>query len=173
MNQQKVGLFLKELRCQRALTQEQLSSILGVSNRSISRWENGVTMPDFDLLIQIAKFYDVEIGEILDGERKIADMDKQSEETFLKIADYNNKEKETYSKKLHYICIAGLVGMVIYMVIDLMRLSQVQPYRSIINMVLGLVIGALLTGALYTSRHLMGLKAAKARLLKRDAKGEK
>ena len=173
MNQQKVGLFLKELRCQKALTQEQLSGILGVSNRSISRWENGVTMPDFDLLIQIAKFYDVEIEEILDGERKHADPDKQTEETLLKIADYNNKEKEIYSKKLHYICIAGLIGMVIYMVIDLMHLSQIQPYRSIINMVLGLVVGALLTGAVYTSRHLMGIKAVRTRLLNRNAKGEK
>ncbi len=66
MNQQKVGQFLKELRSQKALTQEQLAERLGVSNRSVSRWENGVTMPDFDLLIQMAKIYDVEVGEILD-----------------------------------------------------------------------------------------------------------
>ena len=41
MDQQKVGRFLKELRSKKALTQEQLAEMLGVSNRSISRWENG------------------------------------------------------------------------------------------------------------------------------------
>lgn len=43
----------------------ELAEILGVSNRSISRWENGTTMPDFDLLIELARYYDVEVGEIL------------------------------------------------------------------------------------------------------------
>lgn len=100
MNQQKVGKFLKELRNKKALTQEQLAEMLGVSNRSISRWENGVTMPDFDLLIQMAKFYDVEIGEILEGERKCENMNKHTEETLLKIADYNNTEKEFLSQKI-------------------------------------------------------------------------
>ena len=78
MNQQKVGRFLKELRGEKAITQEQLAEMLGVSNRSISRWENGATMPDFDLLIQIAKYFEVEIEEILDGERKGENMDKQT-----------------------------------------------------------------------------------------------
>lgn len=85
MNQQKVGRFLKELRHQKNLTREQLAEVLGMSNRSISRWENGVTMPDLDLLIQLAKFYDVDIGEILDGERKSRAMDEQTEETLLKM----------------------------------------------------------------------------------------
>ena len=41
MDQRKIGRFLKELRNERALTQEQLAEIIGVTNRSISRWENG------------------------------------------------------------------------------------------------------------------------------------
>ena len=58
MNQQKIGYFLRTLRSEKGITQEKLAEILGVSNRSISRWENGVTMPDFDLVILIAKYYD-------------------------------------------------------------------------------------------------------------------
>jgi len=67
MNQQKVGQFLKTLRNEKFVTQAELAEILGVSNRSVSRWENGTTMPDFDLLIELAKYYGVEVGEILDG----------------------------------------------------------------------------------------------------------
>lgn len=48
MNQKKIGEFLKELRKEKSMTLEQLAEVLGVTNRSISRWENGVNMPDFD-----------------------------------------------------------------------------------------------------------------------------
>lgn len=49
MDQKKIGAFLRELRSEKHMTQEQLAEILGVTNRSISRWENGVNMPDFAL----------------------------------------------------------------------------------------------------------------------------
>ena len=55
MDQTKIGHFLKELRGTKKLTQEQLAEFLGVSNRSISRWENGVNLPDLSLLIQDRK----------------------------------------------------------------------------------------------------------------------
>ena len=50
MNQRKIGNFIAELRKEKNMTQEQLAEKLGVSNKSISRWENGVTMPDYSLL---------------------------------------------------------------------------------------------------------------------------
>lgn len=83
MNQQKVGQFLKELRNEKSITQAELAEMLGVSNRSISRWENGATMPDFDLLIDLAKYFDIEVGEILDGKRRDKIMDKKMEEEMM------------------------------------------------------------------------------------------
>ena len=81
MDQKKIGRFLRELRTEKKLTQAQFAEIIGVTNRSISRWENGVNMPDFDVLIQIAEYFDVGIEEILDGERRIPSMNKKTEET--------------------------------------------------------------------------------------------
>ena len=52
MDQPKIGRFLKELRLEKGMTQEQLAETFGVSNRSISRWENGNNMPDLGLVIQ-------------------------------------------------------------------------------------------------------------------------
>ena len=49
MNQEKIGKFLKELRKQKGLTQEQIAEKFHVSNRTISRWENGNNMPDLDI----------------------------------------------------------------------------------------------------------------------------
>ena len=165
MNQQKVGQFLKKLRKEKSITQEQLAEILGVSNRSISRWENGTTMPDFDLLIQMAKYYEVEIGEILDGERKAENMDAKTEELMLKIADYNNVERNFFSKRMCAMFLIALVGMAVYAGIDLLGLSGAEPYETIISIALGFVVGTLITGLLYASRYIAKLKAAKVRLL--------
>ena len=168
MNQQKVGQFLKQLRNEKSITQAQLAEMLGISNRSISRWENGTTMPDFDLLIQIAKYYDVEIGEILDGERKVETMDKQTEETMVKVAEYNNTEKMIFSRKLHYMFIAGLLAYAVYMLIDTCGLAEIEIYDNIASFMLGLVLAVLLMGVLYSSRYITKIKAAKMRLLNRN-----
>ena len=70
MNQIKTGELLRKLRKEKGLTQEQLAEHIGVSRRTISRWETGNNMPDLSVLIELADFYDVDIREIFDGERK-------------------------------------------------------------------------------------------------------
>ena len=94
MDTKKIGEFLKILRKEKGLTQEQLAEILLVSGRTISRWETGTNMPDLSILIQMAEFYDVDMKEILDGERKGESMDHELKETLTKVADYSQLEKE-------------------------------------------------------------------------------
>ena len=94
MDMKKIGAFLKALRKEKGLTQEQAGEIFMVTGRTVSRWETGVNMPDLGLLVQIAEFYDVELDEIFSGERKNEDMDKKLKDTLLKAADYSELEKE-------------------------------------------------------------------------------
>ena len=70
MDQMKIGELLRKLRNEKHLSQEQLAEKLNVSSRSVSRWENGNTMPDISLIIELADFYDIDIRELLNGERK-------------------------------------------------------------------------------------------------------
>ena len=98
MDTKKIGGFLKILRKEKGLTQEQLAEILFVSGRTVSRWETGTNMPDLSILIQMAEFYAVDVKEILDGERKSGNMDKELKETLSKVADYNKLEKEKVTK---------------------------------------------------------------------------
>ena len=98
MDTKKIGEFLKVLRKEKGLTQEQLAEILSVSGRTVSRWETGTNMPDLSILIQMAEFYNLEVKEILDGERKSENMDKELKETLFKVADYNKLEKEKVTK---------------------------------------------------------------------------
>ena len=69
MNQEKIGKFISELRKEKNMTQEQLADKLGISNKSISRWENGKTMPDYSLLNDICNEFNITINELLSGER--------------------------------------------------------------------------------------------------------
>ena len=92
MDQKKIGLFLRKLRNEKNLSQEQLAEEFGVTSRSISRWENGNTMPDISIIIELADFYDVDIREIIHGERKSENMDKELKDTLVTVADYTNNE---------------------------------------------------------------------------------
>lgn len=168
MDQKKIGGFLRELRKERGLTQEQLSEILGVTNRSISRWENGVNMPDFDLVIEITKYFDVKIEEFLDGERKMGQMDKREEENLLRTADYCNEEKEVFSKRLHWMFLAAVLAFLVYVYLEVQGLSDTGVYEDVASFALGLVFGMLLVGTLYTSRYIKRIQNLKKRLLKRQ-----
>ena len=68
MYHSKIGELLRTLRNEKHLSQEQLAEKLNVSSRSVSRWENGNTMPDISLIIELADFYDIDIRELLNGE---------------------------------------------------------------------------------------------------------
>lgn len=114
MNQQKIGSFLKELRKERKLTQEQLAEQFQVSNRTVSRWENGNTMPDLSILVELADFYDVDIREIIDGERKSELMNENLKETLVKVTEYTDlKTKEKKKKLNHYFMLGGLCILVV------------------------------------------------------------
>ena len=118
MNQQKTGEFLKRLRKEKRLTQEQLAEKFYVSSRTVSRWETGSNMPDLSVLVELADFYDVDIREIIDGERKGENMDKETKDTLKKVAEYAaEKESKSQSKVLHIalgVCIALIVCTVLF-----------------------------------------------------------
>lgn len=167
MDQKRIGTFLKELRKEKGMTQEQLSEILGVTNRSVSRWENGVNMPDFDLVIELANYFEVSIEEFLNGERKDEMNDKKTEETLLKVADYTNEEKMKVTRRLNWLFIAAVIAMLVYMFLDMNGLAETGVYEGIASFALGLVFGGLLVGVIYTSRYMGRIKAFKMRLLHR------
>lgn len=161
MDQKKIGTFLKGLRKEKGITQEALAEILGVTGRTISRWETGSNMPDLDILIQIANYYEVEIGEILDGERKSEKMNKELEETVLKVADYSNEEKMRLIKKLHIFSWVGVISFVIFLVLEGMGLADSGYTEAIADFCAGLSFGILMVAVLYTSRYISKFQAFK------------
>lgn len=94
------------------MTQEEIAEKFGVSSRSVSRWENGNTMPELGLLVELAIFYEVDIKEIIDGERKSETMEKEVIETLTKAADYAKEEKKIEIKtKTLFTCIGTILAV--------------------------------------------------------------
>ncbi len=65
----KTGQFLADLRKMQGLTQEQLGEKMGVTNKTISRWETGTYLPPAEMLMQLSELYSVSINELLSGKR--------------------------------------------------------------------------------------------------------
>lgn len=108
MNQKKMGMFIKQLRKEKNLTQEQLAEHLNVSNRTVSRWETGSNIPDLDILITLAGYFEIDIKELIDGGRMDRKLDDEQRETLQKIADYSNCKEQILIKKIHGIIISGI-----------------------------------------------------------------
>ena len=68
MNQAAIGSYIAKKRREKNLTQEQLAKTLGVSNKTISKWENGKCMPDYSTIEQLCKELSVTLSELMDGE---------------------------------------------------------------------------------------------------------
>ena len=110
MDQKKTGCFLKQLRNEKGLTQEQLANEFGVAQRTVSRWETGSNMPDISMLVEIAEFYEVDIREIIDGERKSENMNDEVKETIIAVADYADKQKK--QAVLRFLCVFVVCNLV-------------------------------------------------------------
>lgn len=167
MEQQKVGSFLKTLRREKNLTQEQLAEQLHVSGRTVSRWETGSNMPDISLLVALADFYEVSIPEIIDGERKSETMNEEAKETALKLSDYAETVNRKLKTRLLWMTLAALAGMVVFAALDILGLHT-PFYDFVAGVGLGLGYGMLAVLALYLSGILGRIKAR--RLMRREAR---
>ncbi len=118
MDQSKIGAFLKELRKEKGITQEQMADELGVSGRTISRWETGSNMPDISLLVEIAEFFDVSIPEIIKGERKSENMREEVKEVAETMSDYATVEKKRLIKSMRNLSMNGFLALLIHLVLE-------------------------------------------------------
>lgn len=89
MNREEIGMFIATLRKEKKLTQEELAERLGVTNKTISRWETGKYMPDLSLLSELSKELGVTINDLLNGERIDKDeLEEKTEENIVETINY-------------------------------------------------------------------------------------
>ena len=99
MDMVKMGSFLAELRKEQKLTQAELGEKLGVTNKTVSRWETGTYMPPVEILEELSRLYGLTINEILSGRKLTTEEYKEMAESnireTLKASTFELKEKQT------------------------------------------------------------------------------
>lgn len=131
MNQVKIGKFIAALRKEKGMTQEQLGEKLGVTNKTVSRWENGNYMPDIEMLSLLSKEFGVSINEIISGERLGTEEFKKAADdnlvTALSSSTFTLKEKITFFKKKWLrehiatiiLCVVAWIGIMVLLTLKI------------------------------------------------------
>ncbi len=107
MDQVKIGQFIAALRKSKNMTQMEMAEKLGVSNKSVSRWENGKNMPDVSLFLPICELLDISVNELIIGEKIKAEENtaEKAEKILLDTIDTSNK-KINHARIIIYIAMA-------------------------------------------------------------------
>lgn len=169
MDQKKIGEFLKELRKEKGLTQEQLSEQFNVTGRTVSRWETGYNMPDLSLIVELADFYDVDIREIFNGERRSEKMESELKETLVKAAEYSTKEKFNLKRRMlifSTLSYAFLLGYLVLLFLDEVLSGPVYDFAS--GFMLGFAVGGMALNLAYMAGILDKVSAWKRRVIFRE-----
>lgn len=98
MDQKETGRFIADKRRAKNLTQEQLAQRLGVSNKTVSKWENGRNMPDYAIVEQLCKELDITIRELLEG-KEWNGLGEQDEDKY-QLLQYKLEQTEKKLKQL-------------------------------------------------------------------------
>ena len=98
-----IGKFIAELRKEHGFTQEQLGDKIGVTNKTVSRWETGTYLPPVDVLLTMSELFGVSIHEILSGKRlskeEYIETAEENLKQAIKATSFSLKEKTEYFKK--------------------------------------------------------------------------
>ena len=162
MDQKRIGSFLRELRTEKGLTQEQLAEKLNVSSRTVSRWENGNNMPDLSIVVELADFYDIDIRELFNGERKSEKMNEDLKETLEAVAEYSAEEKNKLKKELTTYTAGSVVCFALLVIIIMLNLTRVHSAFQIFANFLSIL------GLIYSSTSVVKLRQLTGKMNKKS-----
>lgn len=131
MDQEKIGKFIALLRKEQNMTQVELAEKLGITDRAVSKWENGRGLPDLSLIKPLCEALNISVNELLSGER----LDKKEyqdkvEENILNTIDYTNFKIKKTKNKFKIALLAILVIIIAFplmFVIDVNRMKNNEP----------------------------------------------
>ena len=149
MNQLVTGRFISQKRKEKNLTQEQLAQRLGVSNKTISKWETGKCMPDYAVVKTLCEELEITVAELMDGE----EAEEKSVRTYddEQIMDLLRRTQELEKQKnILYGLILIVMGIASIAISRMVGGSDIKDFFS--GLLLGLAIGEMLVGVFVVGR---------------------
>ena len=114
MDQIKIGKFIAECRKNKNLTQAQLAELLGITDRAVSKWETGRSLPDSSIMIKLCSALDISVNDLLCGE--IVAVDKYKQETENKLIEMVRQKEENDKKFLMLEWVIGGLSLAVMMI---------------------------------------------------------
>ena len=147
MDQLEIGMFIAKKRKERNFTQAQLAEKLGVSNKTISKWETGKCMPDYGIIQSLCKELEITVSELIDGEETEPDSirvydDNQVLDLIKRIQNLENQKVSLYG------IILMTMGIALFAVHFSIGGSDVKDFFS--GLLMGMSIGEMLVGVFVT-----------------------
>ena len=127
MDQIKIGKFIAACRKEQGMTQAALAEKLGISDRAVSKWETGKSMPDSGIMLELCSFLGINVNELLSGEKIMTEVyDKRAEENLLEMRR-QVEEKNRQLLRTEYLIVIPVVamGLVLILVAGLVEMSSV------------------------------------------------
>lgn len=151
MNQITIGKFIAKKRKEQNLTQEQLAEKIGVSNKSVSKWECGKCMPDYSSIELLCKELNITVAELLDGEENEKENIRlyDDEQMLEMIERVQQLEKQ---KQTMYGILLMVMGMALLALSQVFGGSNIQDFIS--GILMGLSIGEMLAGVYVVGKFL-------------------
>lgn len=112
MDQVKIGKFISACRREKGLTQAQLGEKLGITDRAVSKWETGRSMPDSSIMLELCAILDITVNELLTGERiQMEDYSKKAEENLVEMKKYEEQARLLLQLEwvIGYVCTASFL----------------------------------------------------------------
>jgi transcriptional regulator with XRE-family HTH domain len=143
MNQLAIGNFVTKKRKEKNLTQEQLAEKLGVSNKTVSKWETGKCMPDYSIIKLLCKELDITVSELIDGEDTAPDSIRAYDEEQILDLIRRTQLLENQRTSLYGVIMVAM-GVALLALSFNISGSNIEDFIS--GVVLGISIGELLIG---------------------------
>lgn len=124
MDQIKIGKFIASLRKEKGMTQEELAEKFGISDRAVSKWETGKSLPDSGIMLELCNLLEINVNELLSGERIMRETyDKRAEENLLAMRrEVEEKNREMLRMEYWLGGPATIFGLVIIFVASLIEM---------------------------------------------------
>lgn len=143
MNQSTTGKFIAQKRKELNLTQEQLAEKLGVSNKTVSKWETGKCMPDYAVVKSLCRELGITVAELIDGADTEADARAQDEQLMELLRRTQELEKQ---KSILYGLVLIVMGIALMAASHLIGGSAFREFLS--GTLLGISVGTILLGVI-------------------------
>ena len=159
MNQEKIGAFIAEMRKMQGMSQKQLADIVGVTDKSVSKWETGKSLPEISKMESLCEALHININELLSGERLSEDVYPQkAEENMMNLIH----ESETKAAQTNSVGIIAMIVLSLLTIVFSAFYGREFYFNGSVSMLVWVDLPTITVMTVVTILYLIGTKTARA-----------